>query len=148
MKYGFLSKYGFSLCFSTKNENFNIHKIKFYDIFVCTRSYGVMVSTQDSESCDPSSNLGRTWPNFSNKYHFIDRYLWLNLELGQAWWRNGSASDSSSEGCVFKSRPGQKTVLQKSAHANNSLNSQILRNLATQPYFSYFAFFSFRDGVE
>ena len=23
--------------------------------------YGVMVSTQDSESCDPSSNLGRTW---------------------------------------------------------------------------------------
>ena len=23
------------------------------------------------------------------------------------WWRNGSASDSSSEGCVFKSRPGQ-----------------------------------------
>ena len=25
----------------------------------------------------------------------------------KAWWRNGSASDSSSEGCVFKSRPGQ-----------------------------------------
>ena len=25
-----------------------------------TRFYGVMVSTQDSESCDPSSNLGRT----------------------------------------------------------------------------------------
>ena len=25
------------------------------------RFYGVMVSTQDSESCDPSSNLGRTW---------------------------------------------------------------------------------------
>ena len=24
-----------------------------------------------------------------------------------AWWRHGSASDSSSEGCVFKSRPGQ-----------------------------------------
>ena len=24
------------------------------------RFYGVMVSTQDSESCDPSSNLGRT----------------------------------------------------------------------------------------
>ena len=23
--------------------------------------YGVMVSTQDSESCDPSSNLGRTY---------------------------------------------------------------------------------------
>ena len=25
----------------------------------------------------------------------------------KAWWRNGNASDSSSEGCVFKSRPGQ-----------------------------------------
>ena len=25
----------------------------------------------------------------------------------KAWWRNGSACDSSSEGCVFKSRPGQ-----------------------------------------
>ena len=25
----------------------------------------------------------------------------------KAWWRNGSASDSSSEGCVFKSSPGQ-----------------------------------------
>ena len=25
----------------------------------------------------------------------------------KAWWRNGSASDSSSEGCVVKSRPGQ-----------------------------------------
>ena len=25
----------------------------------------------------------------------------------KARWRNGSASDSSSEGCVFKSRPGQ-----------------------------------------
>ena len=23
-----------------------------------------------------------------------------------AWWRNGSASDSSPEGCVFNSRPG------------------------------------------
>ena len=29
----------------------------------------------------------------------------------QAWWRNGSASDSSSEGCVFKSRPGHLEVL-------------------------------------
>ena len=25
----------------------------------------------------------------------------------KAWWRNGSASDSSSEDCVLKSRPGQ-----------------------------------------
>ena len=28
-------------------------------------SYGVMVSTQDFESCDPSSNLGRTSCTFS-----------------------------------------------------------------------------------
>ena len=28
----------------------------------------------------------------------------------EAWWRNGSASDSSSEGCVFKSHPGS-TIL-------------------------------------
>ena len=25
-------------------------------------------------------------------------------DLKEAWWRNGSAPDSSSEGCVFKSR--------------------------------------------
>ena len=25
----------------------------------------------------------------------------------KAWWRNVSASDSSSQGCVFKSSPGQ-----------------------------------------
>ena len=28
----------------------------------------------------------------------------------QAWWRNGSASDSRSEGCVFKSRPGHVPI--------------------------------------
>ena len=27
--------------------------------------------------------------------------------LNEAWWRNGSAPDSSSEGCVFKSHLGQ-----------------------------------------
>ena len=27
---------------------------------LCQRFHGVMVSTQDSESCDPSSNLGGT----------------------------------------------------------------------------------------
>ena len=51
------------------------------------RFYGVMVSTLDFESSDPSSNLGRTW-----------------LQLTP--WRNGSASDSRSEGCVFESRRG------------------------------------------
>ena len=29
--------------------------------------HGVMVSTQDSESCDPSSNLGETWKLFNTK---------------------------------------------------------------------------------
>ena len=36
--------------------------------FPCTLSvgfHGVMVSTQDSESCDPSSNLGGTWLQIS-----------------------------------------------------------------------------------
>ena len=63
-------KYKISLCFSSKEQNFNIHKIKFYDILVCTRSYGVMVSTQDSEFCDPSSNLGGTLNIF--KSYFLD----------------------------------------------------------------------------
>ena len=49
--------------------------------------YGVMVSTLDFESSDPSSNLGGTLYPLTP-------------------WRNGSASDSRSEGCVFKSRRG------------------------------------------
>ena len=40
--------------------------------------------------------LGQIWVSSKN---------WNRLPM--AWWRNGSASDSSSEGCVFKSRPGQ-----------------------------------------
>ena len=55
-------------------------------------SYGVMVSTLDFESSDPSSNLGRTSHNLTP-------------------WRNGSASDSRSEGCVFESRRGQNLFL-------------------------------------
>ena len=46
-----------------------------------------MVSTLDFESSDPSSNLGGTLSQLTP-------------------WRNGSASDSRSEGCVFKSRRG------------------------------------------
>ena len=53
-----------------------------------TGFYGVMVSTLDFESSDPSSNLGRTLIDLTP-------------------WRNGSASDSRSEGCVFESRRGQ-----------------------------------------
>ena len=53
-----------------------------------------MVSTLDFESSDPSSNLGRTSHNLTP-------------------WRNGSASDSRSEGCVFESRRGQKLFWDK-----------------------------------
>ena len=51
-----------------------------------------MVSTLDFESSDPSSNLGGTL---------------LHLTP----WRNGSASDSRSEGCVYESRRGQRKFL-------------------------------------
>ena len=49
--------------------NFNMGR--YILIFSCVqrqRSYGVMVSTQDSESCDPSSSLGRTL-FFLTTYH-------------------------------------------------------------------------------
>ena len=54
------------------------------------RFHGVMVSTLDFESSDPSSNLGGTLSQLTP-------------------WRNGSASDSRSEGCVFESRRGHTT---------------------------------------
>ena len=53
------------------------------------RFYGVMVSTLDFESSDPSSNLGRT-------------YLFSSVIIVTPW-RNGSASDSRSEGWEFES---------------------------------------------
>ena len=62
------------------------------DVVYNVRSHGVMVSTLDFESSDPSSNLGRTSHNLTP-------------------WRNGSASDSRSEGCVFESRRGQNLFL-------------------------------------
>ena len=34
-------------------------------------------------------------------------YLCMQGNQHEAWWRNGSASVSSSEGCVFKSHLGQ-----------------------------------------
>ena len=53
------------------------------------RFYGVMVSTQDSESCDPSSNLGRTLTFFSHgklehKYSCPPKTATLaHLEIGE-----------------------------------------------------------------
>ena len=61
------------------------------------RFYGVMVSTLDFESSDPSSNLGRT-------------YLFSSVIIVTPW-RNGSASDSRSEGCVFESRRGHQVFV-------------------------------------
>ena len=54
--------------------------------------HGVMVSTLDFESSDPSSNLGGTLSQLTP-------------------WRNGSASDSRSEGCVFESRRGHRFLV-------------------------------------
>ena len=36
--------------------------------------HGVMVSTQDSESCDPSSNLGETCELFNTKKYM--KFCW------------------------------------------------------------------------
>lgn len=38
--------------------------------------------------------------------------LWFSGENRRTLWRNGSVSDSSSEGCVFKSRQGQCLLVQ------------------------------------
>ena len=57
-----------------------------------------MVSTLDFESSDPSSNLGRTFILFPSLIYLLENKL--------TPWRNGSASDSRSEGCVFESRRG------------------------------------------
>ena len=40
-------------------QTFKVDKI--WEWYHIVRFHGVMVSTQDSESCDPSSNLGGTW---------------------------------------------------------------------------------------
>lgn len=47
-----------------------------------TRSYGVMVSTPDSESGDLSSNLGRTWSLNVFFYWFLFYLFWLLIGLG------------------------------------------------------------------
>ena len=42
-------------------------------------SYGVMVSTLDSESSDPSSNLGKTWGIVLSFYSFSSYSLFLTF---------------------------------------------------------------------
>ena len=45
--------------------------------------YGVMVSTQDSESCDPSSNLGRTLYFLSTDYVVYPCIIAMIAQLGE-----------------------------------------------------------------
>ena len=65
------------------------------------RSHGVMVSTQDSESCDPSSNLGGTWQVFPNfclllwQPSSFSRYpseAWICGISGEPAWQGGRDS--------------------------------------------------------
>ena len=53
-----------------------------------------------------------------------------------AWWRNGSASDSRSEGCVFKSRPGHQYFYFKKRKENPFLFSTFV--LFFSSFFSFF----------
>ena len=45
------------------------------------RFYGVMVSTQDSESCDPSSNLGGTLNIFKSYFLDLNLFIWHYFEI-------------------------------------------------------------------
>ena len=64
-----------------------------------------------SEGCVFKSHLGRLFYQFFrvDAFDIISIVICVHAMKCQheGWWRNGSASDSSSEGCVFKSRPGQ-----------------------------------------
>ena len=57
------------------------------------------------------SHLGQLFYQFLrvDAFDIISVVISVHARKGhhKAWWGNGSASDSSSEGCVFKSRPGQ-----------------------------------------
>ena len=54
------SNLGVALIFVKLSQEFMLLYIFQLRMLRRPRFYGVMVSTQDSESCDPSSNLGRT----------------------------------------------------------------------------------------
>ena len=43
--------------------------------------HGVMVSTQDSESCDPSSNLGGTLNIFKSYFLDLNLFIWHYFEI-------------------------------------------------------------------
>ena len=54
------SNLGVALVFVNLSQELTMLLLFMLGPSVRPRFYGVMVSTQDSESCDPSSNLGRT----------------------------------------------------------------------------------------
>ena len=68
-------------------------------------------SDSSSEGCVFKSGPGQLFYQFLR----VDAFDIISIVISvharkcehEAWWRNGSASDSSSAGCVFKSRPGQ-----------------------------------------
>ena len=64
-----------------------------------------------SEGCVFKSYLGQLFYQFFrvDAFDIISIVICVHAMKCQheGWWRNGSASDSSSEGCVFKSGPGQ-----------------------------------------
>ena len=57
------------------------------------------------------SHLGQLFYQFLrvDAFDIISVVISVHARKGhhKAWWGNGSASESSSEGCVFKSRSGQ-----------------------------------------
>jgi hypothetical protein len=67
------------ICFWPNYFPFSFHMIFFPNLIFAPRYYGVMVSTSDSESGDPSFNLGRTLPPFLA--HFL---IW-NIFPGWNW---------------------------------------------------------------
>ena len=68
-------------------------------------------SVSSSEGCVFKSRSGQLFYQFLRVATFdiilIVISVYARKRHHKAWWRNSSASDSSSEGCVFKSRPGQ-----------------------------------------
>ena len=68
-------------------------------------------SVSSLEGCVFKSHLGQLFYQFLRVDAFDIILIVISVYAikrhHKAWWRNGSASDSSSEGCVFKSSPGQ-----------------------------------------
>ena len=68
-------------------------------------------SVSSSEGCVFKSHLAQLFYQFLRVGAFDIISVLISVHARKryhkAWWRNGSACDSSSEGCVFKSRPGK-----------------------------------------